>query len=213
LNFLAHLLLSGPNEELAVGNFLADMLHPREYSQMPKGVMDGVRFHQEIDRFTDSHHQVLKSKSRVRAISGKYAPVLIDVYFDLVVFKNWTLYATISFEEFEEFVYSFLLNYVKYIPVSLQWKVTSMVKHQWLRTYQSEEGIRDVFRRMAVRASKPEVLINGVSELISNHDNLDEDFKLFFPALINNCSANYPLQNTWINPSLLNNKLLDQPSK
>ena len=77
-----------------------------------------------------------------------------------------------------------------------------MVKHQWLRTYQTEEGIRDVFRRMAGRASQPEVLIHSVNELINNHDGLDADFQIFFPELIKNCFYNYSFQNGWITKNM-----------
>ncbi len=198
MNFLAHLLLSGPNPELALGNFLADMLHPNQYGQLPVTVMEGVRFHQEIDRFTDSHPQVIMSKGRVRDFGGKYAPVLIDVYYDLVISMNWSTYANISFSEFEDQIYSCLMAGMEYVPLPLQDRVQSMVRHQWLRTYITEDGIRDVFRRMARRASKPEVLINSVDRLIRIHPDLDYDFKLFFPDLVEKCNSILPIKNEWI---------------
>lgn len=176
------------------------MIRPKDYSSLPESVLEGIRFHQHIDSYTDKHMQVLISKGRIRHVAGKYAPVLVDVYYDYTMSMNWDRYATLSFSNFEQEIYSILSEAMTIIPLSLQTQVKSMVDHKWLRTYQSELGINQVFNRMAHRTSKPEKLLQSIDVLFTNHQDLDYDFNQFFPELISHCHHIYPLRNSWLTP-------------
>lgn len=198
MNFLAHLLLSGPHPELALGNYVADMLHPRDMPGLASGVMEGVNMHHQIDRFTDSHPRVSRSKERVRPLAGKYAPVVIDVWYDLLVAEEWSILASIPFDDFQEEIYRMLLAVSGKAPDHLQSRIRDMVAHRWLETYRSREGIRQVFRRMSHRASRPETLIEAGDGLYVFHEDLRSDLRAFFPDLRDHILALHPLTNPWL---------------
>lgn len=198
MNFLAHLLLSGPHAELALGNYLADLLHPRDIPDLSPEVLEGVDMHHRIDRFTDSHPRVSRSKERVRLLAGKYAPVVIDVWYDLLVVEEWSQLAWIPFEDFQEEVYRMLLAMCEKAPDHLQHRIRDMVAHRWLETYRSREGIRQVFRRMSHRASRPETLIKAGEGLDTFHEDLRGDLRAFFPDLRDHILAIHPQTNPWL---------------
>lgn len=75
-----------------------------------------------------------------------------------------------------------------------------MIDHRWLTTYRSAEGIRDVFLRMAKRASRPEIMESALSHLVFHDDDLNQDFNHFFPDMISYIQSIHPLGNEWLIP-------------
>ena len=65
MNFLAHAVLSFERPEIMVGNFIADFVKGNAYLEYPQSVRNGIMLHREIDKFTDQHPQVKKSKKRL----------------------------------------------------------------------------------------------------------------------------------------------------
>lgn len=200
MNYLAHLLLSGPHSELALGNFLADMITPAQTEKLPEAVRSGISLHREIDRYTDQHETVRVSTARIRSNQRKYAPVSIDIYYDLLLVRNWDRYSTLGLDEMAESIYERLGDLLPVVPEPIQSRVHSMIDHRWLNTYRSAEGIRDVFHRMAKRASRPEIMESALSHLVLHDDDLNQDFNHFFPDIISYIQSIHPLGNEWLIP-------------
>ena len=89
MNFLSHLYLAGDSEELIIGNFIADAVKGSAFNQFSPGIQKGIVLHRKIDTFTDSHPVVELSKQRLRERYKKYASVIIDIYYDHYLAKNW----------------------------------------------------------------------------------------------------------------------------
>lgn len=183
MNFLAHLLLSGPDPDLVAGNFLADLLKPSEIEPLSEGIKEGIALHHAIDRFTDAHPKVAQSKVRIRPWAGKYAPVMIDIYFDLSLASRWSMFSSLSFSGFQDQVYEILSRYETQLPSGLGTRVSKMIDHRWLESYTHWEGLEEVLLRMGSRSSKPEMLMNSLQPLKDQKDHLDEDFGHFWPDL------------------------------
>jgi acyl carrier protein phosphodiesterase len=89
MNHLAHFVLSGGDADLAIGNFVADFITNRQLPDFSAGVQRGIWLHREIDAFTDSHPIVKQSTKRLHPFHHKYSPVIVDVYYDYLLAKNW----------------------------------------------------------------------------------------------------------------------------
>ena len=200
MNYLAHLLLSGPDPDLALGNFLADMLTPDQSASMPPRVLEGIMLHRAIDTFTDAHPIGRTSTARIRATQRKYAPVSIDVYYDFLLVRHWTNFASIPMEEMAAFTYAQLGARMNIVPEPLQPRVRSMIHHQWLETYRTQEGINQVFSRMSKRASQPEIFLTALNDLKAVDHGLQQDLLLFFPDIIDHVLDIHPKGNPWIIP-------------
>ena len=61
MNFLAHIYLSGDNEMIAIGNFIADGIRGKQYKKFQKDIKTGILLHRQIDTFTDAHPIVRQS--------------------------------------------------------------------------------------------------------------------------------------------------------
>ena len=55
MNFLAHIYLSGNNDLIKIGNFMADGIRGKDYLKFPEQVKNGILLHRQIDTFTDAH--------------------------------------------------------------------------------------------------------------------------------------------------------------
>ncbi len=93
MNFLAHLYLSGNDEQLMIGNFIADSVKGSSYKNFPDGIKRGILLHRAIDFYSDNHSVFLKSVERLRPNYHKYAGVIVDIFFDHFLAKNWKEYS------------------------------------------------------------------------------------------------------------------------
>ena len=59
MNYLAHLFLSGDDEELLIGNFIGDSVKGNDVDDFREGVKGGILLHRSIDSYTDAATQVV----------------------------------------------------------------------------------------------------------------------------------------------------------
>lgn len=184
MNFLAHLFLSCERESLIVGNFMADFIRNRDLLALPGPVIEGVRLHRKIDSYTDNHPVVRQGMRRLYPYHSKYASVVIDIFYDYFLARNWELYTDRTLRAFMDETYRVLLQNKEIMPPFLRRRLQMMVEDDWLMFYTHLEGLEQTFRRLQRRVSKPELLENVTNTLLKYEEELDEEFQLFFPDVI-----------------------------
>ena len=83
MNFLAHIYLSGDNDLIKIGNFMADGIRGRQYEKYPLEIQKGIILHRAIDTFTDAHPIFRQSTKRLHQNYHHYAGVIVDVFYEL----------------------------------------------------------------------------------------------------------------------------------
>ena len=92
MNFLAHAHLSGKNNDVLLGNFVADAIKGNKLLKYRKEIQYGILLHRQIDSFTDKHELFMQSIDRVRKDFGKYSGIVIDIFYDHFLALNWKEY-------------------------------------------------------------------------------------------------------------------------
>jgi acyl carrier protein phosphodiesterase len=198
MNHLAHFFLSDNKEDIMIGNFIADFITNKELPLFTEGVQQGIMLHREIDAFTDSHPVVKQSTKRLHPFHHKYAPVIVDIYYDFLLAKNWSTYAphlTLSWRnaplgepvkmaDFIENIYQLLKKRNNELPEKLQKRLPYMIKNNWLMTYTTLAGLNDTFERVERQAAFPGNFGNATHHLEMYMEEFDEEFNNFFPDLI-----------------------------
>jgi acyl carrier protein phosphodiesterase len=186
VNLLAHALLSGPDTEVRLGNLLADYLKGRDRRSMSPAFLEGVRQHQVIDAFTDTHPIVSRSKARIRGyrhVTG----ILIDVFYDHFLSLRWGHYSSEPLGAFTARLYAELGSHPIPLPDETQAILDQLIGEDWLGSYASIEGIEDalgrISERLAARVGRDFELAKATSALLTNFDDLGRDFAEFFPLL------------------------------
>ncbi len=181
MNYLAHLFLSCHDPGLMTGNFLGDFVHNRDIPRYPKSIQRGIRLHRRIDAFTDNHPLVIQGMRRMYPEHGRYGAVIIDVFYDFLLIGNWSRFTDEAFPEFRQHAYAILLEARKFMPRDLQGRVTAMTRADWLAEYATYEGIEQAIKRVARRASRPQLLVGATKHLRREYEQYNEEFIGFFP--------------------------------
>ena len=184
MNFLAHLFITNDDEELLIGNFIADFIKNKEVKNYSAGIQQGIMLHRKIDAFTDRHKKVKKGTRRLQAAHRKYAPVIVDIFYDYLLANNWERYSTESLEDFCVRVYEILERRIDDLPKKLRKRLPTMIEHRWLQAYKTEAGMRYTFERLAERLSKPEYLEGVMENLLAEEEKFTKEFNSFFPDVM-----------------------------
>lgn len=187
MNWLAHVLLSEPDIEFRLGNLLADLVKGKDRQGMSSAFLRGTQCHQAIDLFTDYHPVVDRSKSRISDEYGRFAGILVDVFYDHFLACHWDRYSPVPLEVFTTRLYSDIrANPIK-LPEEARRSVERMIADDRLGSYRLFEGIEASLHRISTRLTerlgRPFALERAVKELTANRDDFARDFEEFFPEL------------------------------
>lgn len=183
MNFLAHIYLSGKNEDLILGNFIADSIKGRKYLEYPPEVQKGILLHRAIDTFTDSHPLVRLSASRLHKNYSHYSGVIVDIYYDHFLASRWNEYSNVPLEDFVADFYRLLQERFDLLPAPIQNFLPYMVADNWLLSYATLEGIARILYQMNIRTKNIVQMDRAVEDLKQHYEEFQHDFKAFFPEL------------------------------
>lgn len=183
MNFLAHAHLSGDNEELLFGNFIADAVKGSHYNNYPDEIKKGIILHRKIDSFTDTHPVVRSSLGRVRDRFGKYSGIVVDIFYDHYLAANWANYHPISLEVFAANVYSILQDKYELLPARTKRLLPYLTSQNWLVGYANFIDLKLVFLGMDRRTGHLSGMSQAVDVLQSNYSDLQNDFETYYSLL------------------------------
>ena len=183
MNFLAHLYLSNNNTNILIGNFIADHIRGNNYGGFSKEIQQGIFLHRAIDTFTDAHTIVRKSKRRLHERYGHYDGVIIDIFYDYFLAKNWAQYSEIPLAMYADAIYKLLNEKSPELPGKSQQFIKYMIAYDLLYNYQFEAGIAKVLNGMNHRTQGKSQMNLAIEDLNTLNKELEEDFTLFFEDL------------------------------
>ncbi len=185
MNILIHLFFSQNDENIILGNFIADYIRGiNRIKGYPPQIQSGIKLHQWIDNYSDNNLIVKKSISIFSPSLKHYAPVAVDVIYDHFMSNNWEKFSSKSlFNTIDEF-YTILENNYNILPNKAKKAVDHMVKNNWLMMYKDLSGLKNIFEWMDTRASFEANLINSIEILIKYYSEIENDFFSFINKMI-----------------------------
>jgi acyl carrier protein phosphodiesterase len=184
MNFLAHIYLSGDNDLMKIGNFMADGIHGKNFDTFPLEIQKGITLHREIDTFTDAHPIFRQSTKKLHANYHHYSGIIVDIFYDHFLAKNWSNYSDEKLEDFTERFYQSLRDNYDSLTLKTQKMVPYLIKQNWLLSYQTIEGIENVFEKMDNRMKHDSNMRFSVAELRTYYSEFEQEFTAFFKELI-----------------------------
>jgi acyl carrier protein phosphodiesterase len=184
MNFLAHLYLSGDNHKIMLGNFIGDFVKGRNaLGQFDPEIIRGIELHRAIDEFTDSHPIVTVSKNRLRPKYRHYSGVIVDVFYDHFLARNWDTYHPELLPDFADKAYGVIQSHDPILPKEVKFMMPYMIKGNWLVNYAKTEGIHRALSGMARRTPYESKMEQSVDDLKKNYAEFSQEFATFFPTL------------------------------
>ncbi|MGB0896658.1 MAG: ACP phosphodiesterase [Flavobacteriaceae bacterium] len=184
MNFLAHIYLSGDDDFLKIGNFIADSIRGKNYLNYPENIQKGILLHRHIDTYTDTHEVVKISKGRLYKNYGHYSSVIVDLFYDHYLAKNWLMYSDVPLSQFTTEFYNLLQQHFNELPQPVQYMYPYMVKDNWLCSYATIHGMEKVLEGMNRRTKYKSKMDLAINELQEFYLEFEDEFTVFFKDLI-----------------------------
>jgi acyl carrier protein phosphodiesterase len=179
------LVLSPKETDYISGNIAADFLKGSDRKFVSEGVQNGILMHRFVDQFTDAHVLVKTSKDRVKNHFRLLSGVLVDVFYDHFLAKDFDLVANISLEKFCECIYETLEKNISELPPKLQQFVPIMIRENILFSYRRLAGVQTALTRINSRITKKFSVGLAMAILKDMYGFFENDFRQYFPCLIN----------------------------
>ena len=167
-----------------IGNFITDHIRGNNYKEYSREIQQGIFLHREIDSFTDAHEVVRKSKRRLHQRYRHYDGVIIDIFYDFFLAKNWAHYSAIPLDIYTQSVYHLFDEAAPKLPLKSQQFIKYMIEYNILFNYQFEEGIAKVLNGMNKRTEGKSQMNLAIEDLNNLESDLQSDFIIFFKDLI-----------------------------
>lgn len=185
MNFLAHIYLSGDNDLIKIGNFMADGIRGKQFENYHPEIQKGIILHRFIDTFTDAHPVFRQSTKKLHENYHHYAGVIVDVFYDHFLAKNWNLYSDEKLEDYTERFYKSLHENYTILTLKTQNLLPYMTKYNWLVSYQTVEGINRILTQMDSRTNNQSKMRFSTHELEEYYPEFEAEFTVFFEELRN----------------------------
>ncbi len=184
MNYLAHIYLSGDNDLITIGNFIADGIKGKSYKKYPKDIQTGILLHRNIDTYTDAHKTVRLSTKRLHEKYGHYSGIIVDILYDHFLAKNWNKYSTVALDAYVDTFYDSLEEHYNILPSRIQKMMPYMIADNWLLSYASVDGISRVLHGMNRRTKNRSGMHEAIVELEEFYKEFENEFTVFFNELI-----------------------------
>lgn len=184
MNFLAHIYLSFGDDEITIGNFIADSIRGNKFDHLPQRVQQGIILHRHIDTYTDSHAIPKKSSKRLHKNYSHYSRVIVDIYYDHFLAKNWKQYSDVPLAIFVDRFYDLLEDNYTILPVGVKRMMPYMIADNWIYNYSKMEGIGRVLNGMNRRTQNKSKMNFAILDLEEHYDEFEAEFTSFFEELI-----------------------------
>ena len=159
---------------------MADGVRGKQYENFPIDIQKGILLHRAIDTFTDAHPIFRQSTKKLHSRYHHYAGVIVDMYYDHFLAKNWPAYSEETLENYSARFYQSLLDNPAILTTKTQYLLPYMIKYNWLVNYQSIPGLERILSQIDHRTKNQSLMRFATEELVAHYDEFESEFSLFY---------------------------------
>ncbi|UCH64212.1 MAG: DUF479 domain-containing protein [Fidelibacterota bacterium] len=163
---------------------MGDFVKGDGYYQYSTGIQQAILLHRRIDAYSNTHPVYRRSKRRIHSSYRHTKGILVDLFYDHFLARDWDQYTVEPLPAFTSRVYQALEVHWGILPRRLQSILPPMATDDWLLAYRDTANIGRALTGLSRRLSHENKLNRGLDELQANYLDLEEDFVAFFPRLV-----------------------------
>lgn len=184
MNHLAHARLAGPDSLDVAANLMGDFVRGRLGDRFPPRVAAGIRLHRAVDSYTDAHPVHRQSRERLVPPLRRFAPVLVDIYYDHFLACHFQRFHDKTVEAFSTEVYDALECHRDLLPATLRRLIPVWRRRDLLAAYADPAVIDEVLSGLSNRLTRDNPVHRGGAALREHYEGFEADFLAFFPDLL-----------------------------
>ena len=159
MNFLAHLVLAGDDEDLRLGAMLGDFVKGRaELNRYYPGLRTGILLHRHIDSFVDGLPAVAELRSALTPEFRRYGGIITDLILDHELACDRKRWQRHSLEAFDGDVRAMLARHDEWLPEGLRRFMRYADRRGLFSAYRQKSEILHSLRGIGRRLSRPNPL-------------------------------------------------------
>ena len=159
---------------------MADGVRGKQYENFPIDIQKGIVLHRAIDTFTDAHPIFRQSTKKLHSRYHHYSGVIVDMYYDHFLAKNWTNYHSENLTNYAANFYQSLTDNFQLLTPKTQNLLPYTVEYNWLVNYQSIHGLERILSQMDHRTKNQSLMRFATEELVAHYDEFESEFSLFY---------------------------------
>lgn len=168
---------------------MADEVKGRDLSMHVSGIERGIRLHRAIDSFTDTHPSLRAGRERVRSYAGRYAGVVMDLFYDHLLASQWSRWQAEELPVFAQRMYGLLMAHEAMMPAATRYMLGFMVERDWLSNYATIEGIGRSIHGLSRRVVEGAVMSGAEAVLAEHIETYRAEFDVFLPEIRTHTAA------------------------
>ena len=184
MNHLAHALVAAPDAGLMFGSLIADFLRGTLDPTLPRDVRIGIALHRAVDTYTDAHPDVVAARALFDPPYRRYAGIVLDVWFDHLLARDWSVHAHGSLFAFSRQVQELLAARRAELPPRMHAFANYMRAHDLPGAYRDVDVIENVLKGLSQRLSRDNPLAQALPVVHARAPEIQRRFDAFFPDLI-----------------------------
>src|SRR5690606_19553922 len=150
---------------------------------LPRGVRNGLVLHRAVDVYTDAHPEVRAARALFEPPFRRYAGILLDIWFDHLLARDFQAHATIGLRAFSREVQGLLSDRAAELPPRMEAFARYMRRNDLPGAYRDDATSARVLQGMAGRLSRANPIADALPELRAREQPLQAHFQRFFPQL------------------------------
>ncbi|MBS0307505.1 MAG: DUF479 domain-containing protein [Proteobacteria bacterium] len=185
MNYLAHIYLARHDNAAMLGALLGDFAKANVAGKYAPLIETEILLHRKIDSYTDSHAVTKAALQRFAPGRRRFAGIVLDVFYDHLLAKDWPSYSDVPLQEFVQNFYRTLDTHHHLLPPKLLDIAPRMAEQNWLGSYQDFRSVEFAVNRISQRLSRDgNLLREALLDLEAHHTALTAGFAHFFPELM-----------------------------
>ncbi|MGE9266895.1 MAG: ACP phosphodiesterase [Verrucomicrobiales bacterium] len=150
----------------------------------PPAVVQGIRLHRAVDRFTDAHPAFHEAKKLLAPERRRFAGLIVDIIFDHLLIKNWARYHEQPLADFLAEIYEQFDAHPQLLTPRMATLLPRLKAENWLGINESLAGLSTTMSRVSTRRPFLRVIKDAHLDFTRQPERFDKHFLCLYPDLI-----------------------------
>jgi acyl carrier protein phosphodiesterase len=183
MNYLIGLYHTKKNYYTLIGSLLASRYGYSKEELNQQEIIKGIDLSEQLQKFFLHSNAFRKSTERLSFINKKHASLIISIFYDHFMAKEWFAYNAITLESDMIEFYKIINLHKKIIPERAKKKFGRVKKYKLFENLQTIRGMQIFIYELNKNEAYNVIMQNSLNDFMSQYNDFKSDFQAFLEEL------------------------------